>query len=268
MEETVMNTGKARVRRKELAVLELEPSLVDVESPIPTYLQIEQDIRRQISESNLKGEVRLPRETELADLYGISRMTLRNALARLEKTNFIRRVHGLGTLVNMQSSKITCNLNIMKRLHTQIREQGFEPGAQIIQCKVVEANQKVSEMLNIRHRAETLFLERVITMDMVPAVLLRSWISLDEFPALRDMKLLGNSVWETIEKTYKRTIRRTVNEIELVKLNNQESQLLNIEDEGPAICLSGIAFDDGGIPLEYSIGLWGGNARIKFEASV
>ena len=43
---------------------------------------------------------RLPRETELAELLGISRTQLRDTLSELEREGYITRRHGVGTCIN------------------------------------------------------------------------------------------------------------------------------------------------------------------------
>ena len=43
---------------------------------------------------------KLPRETELSELLGISRTQLRDALSELDREGFITRRHGVGTVIN------------------------------------------------------------------------------------------------------------------------------------------------------------------------
>lgn len=267
-ENVTEDLGKERVRRQKLAVLELNPAAVDTDSPVPAYLQIEQDIRRQILSSGLSGEARLPRETELAELYGISRMTMRNALARLEEAQLVRRAHGIGTLVNLRRSTVACDLSLMKRIQTQIRDQGFEPGQRITQRKTVSLVQKVADGLKVEPQSEAFFFERVITVDRTPTALIRSWVPVAEFPGLDRLELQENSVWKTISEHYSRNVARTSNQIELVEINAQEAQLLNLEEGERTLSLTGIAYDGEDTPVEYSIALWGPTARIHFEASV
>jgi GntR family transcriptional repressor for pyruvate dehydrogenase complex len=64
--------------------------------------QIAEHIRRAILEGRLKGAERLPTEEELANRYGVSRPTVREALKRLAAQNLIssRRGPASGTFVN------------------------------------------------------------------------------------------------------------------------------------------------------------------------
>lgn len=62
---------------------------------------------RQLRKSILSGEffynMQLPKEIELAATFGVGRITLRTALAKLEQDGLIQRIHGAGTFIAYQS---------------------------------------------------------------------------------------------------------------------------------------------------------------------
>jgi GntR family transcriptional regulator len=56
----------------------------------------------EITEGEYRMLDRLPPEIRLAEHFGVSRSTMRDALATLEREGFINRIHGIGTLINRQ----------------------------------------------------------------------------------------------------------------------------------------------------------------------
>ncbi len=56
-------------------------------------------LRREISKGSLELHDRLPPERQLADSYGVARGTIREALNRLEKENYVEIRRGSGTYV-------------------------------------------------------------------------------------------------------------------------------------------------------------------------
>ena len=58
---------------------------IDRNSPIPIYYQIETDLKKRIIRREWEKNQQLPTEIELAKHYNVSRITLRQALAELEK---------------------------------------------------------------------------------------------------------------------------------------------------------------------------------------
>lgn len=66
--------------------------------PIKTQ-RFYEELKERINSGKLCPGSRLPRETELAEAHGISRVTVRSALAKLESEQLIKRICGHGTFV-------------------------------------------------------------------------------------------------------------------------------------------------------------------------
>lgn len=66
-----------------------------------TYLwaQIAADIRADISSGKLQPGDKLPAEVDLAQRYGVARMTVRRAIADLAENGEVVVLHGRGTFV-------------------------------------------------------------------------------------------------------------------------------------------------------------------------
>ena len=72
----------------------LKSFTLDRASVAPAHSQIEAWLDDAIERGQLKPGDRLPGERELADSFGVSRMTLRQGLAGLEKRGLISRTQG------------------------------------------------------------------------------------------------------------------------------------------------------------------------------
>jgi GntR family transcriptional regulator len=67
--------------------------------PVPLYYQLEKVLRKRILSGKLKSDQAVPTEKELCQEFGVSRITVRQALLSLESDNLIRREQGRGTFV-------------------------------------------------------------------------------------------------------------------------------------------------------------------------
>ena len=67
---------------------------------IPAYVKIHDAIRKEIEEGIWKIGQRLPSERDLADVYEVSRMTLRQAITLLVDEGILERRVGSGTYVS------------------------------------------------------------------------------------------------------------------------------------------------------------------------
>lgn len=69
------------------------------DGPVLLWKQVADDITQMINSGELRSGSRLPAETELADIYGVARVTIRRAVAELRAEKTITVVHGRGTFV-------------------------------------------------------------------------------------------------------------------------------------------------------------------------
>jgi GntR family transcriptional repressor for pyruvate dehydrogenase complex len=79
----------------------------------PAYEQVAEQLRQQILEGRLRAGDRLPSETELLTLFGVSRSTLREALRALAARDLVHTVRGVtgGTFVSrVEASKVSSYL--------------------------------------------------------------------------------------------------------------------------------------------------------------
>lgn len=72
-------------------------------SSVPLYYQLEKILRKRIMSGQIKAGDSIPTERELCDEFGVSRTTVRQALAKLEDVDLIRREQGRGTFVTTRS---------------------------------------------------------------------------------------------------------------------------------------------------------------------
>ncbi|MEU4873433.1 GntR family transcriptional regulator [Streptomyces sp. NPDC021608] len=72
----------------------------------PRHHDIADDLRNQITTGHLNPGERLPSETDLADRYKVSTVTLRSALAVLQGEGLVEKIHGKGNFVRRPLSRI------------------------------------------------------------------------------------------------------------------------------------------------------------------
>lgn len=73
--------------------------MIDKNSPIPIYYQLKEDIKQEIAKGVWKAGQCIESERELSERYGVSRMTIRQALGELVHEGILVREKGKGTFV-------------------------------------------------------------------------------------------------------------------------------------------------------------------------
>ena len=89
----------------------VQPIKIRAVSPTPSAVdQCEQMLQRQVLSGQLKAGERLPGERELAERFGVNRLTLRSALSRLTGRGLLSVRQGRGYAVNQWTSFGTSTL--------------------------------------------------------------------------------------------------------------------------------------------------------------
>lgn len=96
--------------------------------PLPA--QLADRLRQRIADGHWGPGHRLPSEQDLATEYGVSRPTVRSAVARLVDSGMLRVRHGAGTFVTAHQGGIQAGLQELRSTSRIIAEQGYS-------CEVV-----------------------------------------------------------------------------------------------------------------------------------
>lgn len=117
-----------------------------------------------ISEGRYAPGERLPTESQLAEKFGVSRPTLRNALRQLEAKSLVRTQHGVGTFV-MEQTAIHAGLERLDSITESIRATGQHPEMEYQSRTVRLALPEEARKLNLEPNQEVLELRRSILAD-------------------------------------------------------------------------------------------------------
>lgn len=97
--------------------------MIDNKSAVPAYLQVQDVLKEEILKGLYKPEEIIPSESQLCQKFGVSRITVRNALSRLEHQGLIYTVHGKGRYVKMP--QITQNLSQLTSFKEVFSQEGL-----------------------------------------------------------------------------------------------------------------------------------------------
>jgi GntR family transcriptional regulator len=105
---------------------------MDRASFAPRYREIEQALRERIAA--LRPGDRLPSDSDLCTEFGVSRMTARNAMARLAEEGLVVRDPGRGSFVAEPPSHRRADS--LMSFSREMRRQGRVPSSRMITCSV------------------------------------------------------------------------------------------------------------------------------------
>jgi GntR family transcriptional regulator len=126
---------------------------------IPMYHQIAQSLRERIAEGRPASGERLDNQRSLAREFGVTLMTLRQALEVLERDGLITRRHGLGTFV--ASPIVDYDILHLRTFAGDLSAKGERVSTRFLGSRFTVADRRVSRELGLGARARILALERL-----------------------------------------------------------------------------------------------------------
>lgn len=138
----------------------------DKASATPIYQQIRDTVRARIEAGHYKEGDRLPSESALIAEFGVSRMTVRQALTQLVFENLIVRQAGMGSFV-AATKKIVAAIDSASHLsfEEQISAQGKTPSLKLLSFQEVMSSPEVADRLRIKQGESVFRLERLRYVD-------------------------------------------------------------------------------------------------------
>lgn len=132
----------------------------------PVYIQIHNQIKKDIEAGKWSVGERIPSERELAVEFSVSRMTLRQAIQTLVDEGILERRVGAGTYV--ASQKVQERMSGVTSFTDVMLAQGKRPSSRTISYHV--ANPSISEMekLQLSEGEHVLRMERIRFGDGIP----------------------------------------------------------------------------------------------------
>lgn len=131
----------------------------DRNRPEPLWHQTEQSLRDMILRGDWQDGDQLPNETRLTEMLGVSRITLRHALRRLEESGHLRREHGRGTFV--RRSTIVAGIRGLTSFTEEMAFLGDQVGTRGTDATELPAEGDIAEALALRPGDPVIRLRRV-----------------------------------------------------------------------------------------------------------
>jgi GntR family transcriptional regulator len=227
----------------------------------PAHAQIEAWLRERISAGGLARGERLPPERELAGRLGVSRMTLRHALAALERRGLVERRVGRdgGTFV----AEPKLELAGTSALSDQLRALGLEAGARVLSAEERPTSPDESVL-----GARVYAIERVRLADGEPVALERTALAADAYPGLLEAPLDG-SLYDLIRARYTAVPVRAIERLEPALAEPDEAAALGIAAGAPVMRVERLAYGADNRPLERSLDVFRGDrTRVVWESAI
>ena len=223
------------------------------DSLIPLYQQLMEDIKASLAEGKYAPDEKIPSESELSELYHVSRITVRRAVEELCSEGYLVKKQGKGTYVSQPKvmRKITQDKDVMG-FSEACRACGMEPGSQVVNILRCPARSDEVRFLGLPARAGVVYLQRVRSFDGEPIMLENNFFPYEPFKDLLTSyeDLTNASLFDYLERHYGRRPTSTTScTLEIVRASAEQASFLDIITGDPMFYMNAYFLDGEGRPL-------------------
>ncbi len=128
-------------------------------SPIPLYSQVRDLLHTRILDGTYRSDGKMPSENDMVRGFGVSRITVRQALKDLQKEGLIFKIHGKGTFV--ARPKAVQNLMRLEDFGEATSAAGHETHSRVLGHRVLRPGDHISARLGLDDKREVMELRRI-----------------------------------------------------------------------------------------------------------
>lgn len=220
---------------------------VNYESPI--YLQLREVIRSKIQEGEFLPGMAIPSENQLAETYGINRMTVRSGIDALVKEGILKRVQGKGVYV--VGNKVERDLETLEGFTQTMKKKNTEPHTKILTKIIREAGDKYAAVFGIEPGDEIYYIKRMCYADKEPIALEEIFIPRYILPKLQDIDLGVFSIYD-IYDFYGVKISKAYETLDLTELEQRDARMLGIERDLSVMLFECTSYDENNRVIEFA----------------
>lgn len=214
---------------------------------IPLYEQIEAILVERIR--RLSPGARLPSDRDLAQEFGVSFVTARQAVSRLAADGLVERHVGRGTFV--AGARLEKNMSGLTSFSEDMGRRGLAVHSQVLECAVRPAGLLVAQALQITENSPVVHIRRVRFADRVPMAIEAVNLHALAFPGLGDEDFSRQSLYEVLERRYGVTLAVARGVLSAATPSSEEAQMLGIARGTPLLVVCRTAYNQHNEPIEY-----------------
>ena len=221
------------------------------------YVWLVQQLNELIRQNVYQADACLPSEREICDMYGVSRITVRRALAEMEKAGTIYRVQGKGAFVRKE--KFSARLPSLTSLTEDMQELNISCQSQILALDTIPASAKVANMLDLEENTPVLMLKRLRMAGGKPLAIETCYLPPSVATVVRENIGDNVSLYAIFREKCGVSPVSAEQSLEIGLLQPWEQTLLGEGTPVYTMLTTRRAFDENRVPLEYVEGKYRGD---------
>ncbi|KUO71578.1 MAG: hypothetical protein APF77_16805 [Clostridia bacterium BRH_c25] len=220
------------------------------------YLQVRDILVEQIESGKLAPGDALPGERTLAEIYDVSRVTIRKCIGNLVEEGYLIRNRGKETVV--ASRKVSHRLGALLGVAEELSEVDNTITTEVLKKGYEKITSDIRKHLNIEDESQIYAFSRLILKDNKPLIINYSYVPEDIGKMVETLDLNSDKVFAYLENCgYNVSYAEQV--ITAGICNKKEAELLDYRLGAPALVIKRTTFLENGYPILYEKSIYRGD---------
>lgn len=223
--------------------------LINSNEKSPVYLQLREILRSRIDEGEFVPGSAIPSESELVQMYGLHRLTVRSAINTLVNEGLLKPVQGKGVFV--VGKKIGRDLEKLTGFHQTMRERNIVPETRAMLKTRRPAGLKYAQIFDIQPDDEVYYIRRLCLGENEPVSIEDIYVPAVYLNELEAVDLNVFSLYE-IYKFNNIQLTKAWQTLSVTNLDAKDARILQIKPETKVLLFECITQDITGKVIEFS----------------
>jgi GntR family transcriptional regulator len=224
-------------------------SILSRNVPQPLYHQLKTVLLREIEAGHWKADQQLPTESEFAERFEVSKITVRQALRELAEQGHVRREQGRGTFV--QPARLQQGPRELTSFTTEMRRHGLVSASTVLSSGPEPASPEVATALGLEHDTLVFRLHRLRLADGEPMGVQTTYLPMALVPGIEAIEFADVSLYDVLQDRYSlhpTTARETFC---VALVGDDDAPLLRVPVGSPAMVAERVTYLADSRPFEY-----------------
>jgi phosphonate metabolism transcriptional regulator PhnF len=242
-------------------VTDTEPLLLTLAAPAfdarslrPIWEQIADRLQGACAEGLLMGDARLPSENRMAEIFGVTRVTMRRALAGLQQEGILQARKGVGIFV--RPMPLRYRLDHGNRFSDGLDLPSASIGATTLTLERAQARREEAEALHLSPCDTVIRLTRLRAVDDAPVYLSCKTFPAKVLPEFEVAYAARSSVRDVFQSHGIASYRRVQTRVSGGFATDAEAAALRLSPRMPVLRTVALNADPDGRIIEFNLGTW------------
>ena len=207
---------------------------------VPLYLQICEALKSGMADGTHPPGSRLPSETALAARFHVTRMTVRQALAKLHAEGLVFTRRGIGTFTAQR--KFERQAARMTGFYEDLVDRGHRPTSRVLSLRVGEAPPDLAERIGLPSGEPMIYLTRLRLADGDPVAVNHAWLRHALCQGLEKEDFRHVSLYGLLERRYGLPLGHAEQRVAAVLATEEQARLLGVRRGSPLLHIERLTF--------------------------